>query len=133
MRSAWFRKLGLAAVAGCIALAGTGATSGCAGTRDEINRVQPNAIKKADLVGDYRDLRGAPEWYLRNLIIGVQRTNPYTSDGLQDLVRRVKFEVQENYLVVRRSHEYITNTDGKGGGVKANTEPYQVKAGDSLE
>lgn len=115
MRSAWFRRLGLAAVAG-ICLAGTAATTtSCAGTRDEINRVQPGAIKKADLVGDPRNPNDAPEWYVRSLILEVHRTNPWFSDGLQDLVRRVRFEVTENFLVARNAYEYITGSDGKGG------------------
>jgi len=133
MRSAWFKRLGLALVGGWLAVASVGATSGCASTRDEINRVQPNYVKKSDLVGDYRDLRGAPEWYMRSLVLGVQRTNPFTSDGLQDLGRRVKFEIQERYLIVRRSYELIANTDFKGGGAKPNSELYTVKTGDTLE
>ncbi len=114
MRSAWFKRLGLAGVAGWLAV--SGASSGCASQRDPINRVQSNAVRKTDLVGEnYRDPSTAPEWYMRNTIIGVQRTNPYFSDGLQDIVRRVRYEIQEDYLIVRDAYEYIAGSDGHGG------------------
>jgi hypothetical protein len=116
MRSAWFRRLGLAAIAGWSSVAGlaVGGT-GCASTRAEINRVQADAIKKSDLVGDFRNGKDAPEWYMRNLILQVQRTNPWFSDGLQDLTRRIRFEVTEEYLIARDAYEYIQNSDGHGG------------------
>jgi hypothetical protein len=116
MRSAWFKRFGMAAVAGLLALA---SNVGCAPSREPINRVQPLALKKADLVGDIHHPENAPEWYMRSLITEVQRTNPWVSDGLQDLTRRVRFEITENYLIVRNAFEYIKNTDGKGG-VSAN-------------
>lgn len=115
MRKAWFRRLGLAAVAG-LALAGTatGAT-GCASPREEINRVQPNVIRKNDLVGDFRNKDAAPEFYQRNLILEVHRTNPWFSDGLQDLTRRIRFEITENFLIARNAYEYLPGADGHGG------------------
>lgn len=120
MRSAWFRRLGLAALAG-LALAGSSATTaGCASERDEINRVQPNAIKKNDLVGDFRDPKAAPDFYVRSVILAVQRTNPWFSDGLQDLTRRVRFEVTERFLIARNAFEYIKDSDGHGGAKGAN-------------
>jgi hypothetical protein len=116
MRSAWFRRLGLAAIAGWLSVAGIAAGgTGCAGTREEINRVQADAIRKSDLVGDFHNGKDAPEWYMRSLILEVQRTNPWFSDGLQDLTRRIRFEVTENYLIARDAYEYIQNSDGHGG------------------
>ncbi len=116
MRSAWFRRLGLAAIAGWASVAGlaVGGT-GCASTRAEINRVQADAIRKNDLVGDFNNGAAAPEWYMRNLILQVQRTNPWFSDGLQDLTRRIRFEITEEYLIARDAYEYIQNSDGHGG------------------
>ncbi|MEI7892861.1 MAG: hypothetical protein WCI05_07205 [Myxococcales bacterium] len=84
----WYARLG-AALLVC-SLAGS-APAGCASERDLINRVQPNALRKSDLVG--LGSTDAPEWYLRNLVLQVQRTNPFMSDGLQDLTRRVRFEI----------------------------------------
>src|SRR5262245_58927170 len=99
MRSAWKKMLGLLAMAGCLAIGG--ATAGCQSERAPINRIQSTPIRKADLVGDnYMDPTQAPEWYMRNTIIGVQRTNPFFSDGLQDIPRRVRFEIQEKYLII---------------------------------
>jgi hypothetical protein len=116
MRSAWFRRLGLAAVAGGLALAsGAVSATGCAAPRDDINRVQPNAIRKNDLVGNFRDSKSAPEFYVRSVILAVQRTNPWFSDGLQDLTRRVRFEITDRFLIARNAYEYIKDSDGKGG------------------
>ena len=116
MRKAWFRRLGLAAVAGWLAVAGSAvSTAGCASERDEINRVQANYVAKNDLVGDFRNANEAPEFYVRSLIVAVQRTNPWVSDGLQDLTRRVRFEITENFLIARNAYEYVQNSDGKGG------------------
>ena len=124
MRSGWrkrlgLRSLGVAALAALAVSGSAGTTTGCAGQRDEIDRVQPLALKKADFVGDIHHPENAPEFYMRSLITQVQRTNPWFSDGLQDLTRRVRFEITENFLIVRNAYEYIKGTDGKGG-VKAN-------------
>ncbi len=116
MRSAWFRRLGLAAIAGWVSIAGLGVGSvGCQSERPLINRVQADAIRKSDLVGDFHNGKAAPEWYMRNLILQVQRTNPWFSDGLQDMTRRIRFEITENYLYARDAYDYIANSDGHGG------------------
>ena len=126
MRSGWrkgltavgLRGLGMAALA-TVVLAGSTSTAGCASSRDEIDHVQPLAMKKSDFVGDIHHPELAPEWYMRSLITQVQRTNPWFSEGLQDLTRRIRFEITEDYLVVRNAYEYIKGADGKGG-VSAN-------------
>lgn len=112
MGSAMLRRLALTALVAGLA---AGPAAGCAQERDEINRVQPLAIKKSDLVGDLQNPKDAPEFYMRSLIMEVQRTNPWFSDGLQDLTRRIRFEVTEDYLIARNGYEYIKNSDGKGG------------------
>ncbi|MGZ3418499.1 MAG: hypothetical protein ACXVEE_11575 [Polyangiales bacterium] len=94
---------------------GASAISGCASEREPINRVQANAIHKVDLVGDFRNPTDAPEFYMRSLVLAVQRTNPWTSDGIQDLTRRVRFEVTEKFLIARNAYEFITTSDGQGG------------------
>ncbi len=122
-RSAWIRRLGLAAVTGLLALASSAGATGCASPREDINRVQPLALNKNDFVGDFRNPEKAPEFYMRSLITQVQRTNPWFSDGLQDLTRRVRFEITERYLIARNAYEYVANTDGRGLAVKANGTP----------
>jgi hypothetical protein len=99
-----------------VLVAAVSVSASCAQERDEINRVQPVAIKKSDLVGDLSKAgTDAPEFYMRSLITEVQRTNPWFSDGLQDLTRRIRFEVTQDYLIARNGYEYIKNTDGRGG------------------
>lgn len=112
MRTTWMRNI---ALAGLLGLGYAVSLPGCAGTRDLIDQVQPNAIKKSDLVGDYRNPKDAPEFYTRNLILEVQRTNPWMSDGLQSLTSRVRFEITEEYLIARQAFEFIENSDGHGG------------------
>ncbi len=109
------RKLRHIAFAALVLATPSLGASGCADTRDDINRVQALAIRKSDLVGDYRKPGDAPDFYMRGLILGVHRTNPWLSDGLQDLTRRIRFEITENQLIARNGYEVITGSDGKGG------------------
>ncbi len=82
----------------------------CAETRDPIDRVQPNAIAKPWFDG---------EWYYQRTVVDVPASNGFTFVGNTDHsgVARITFELQENYLFVRRRTELI-----KGGDIKA-TDP----------
>lgn len=111
MGSALLRRIALAALVAGVFVG----PAGCAAERDVVNTSQPLAIKKSDLIGDYRNPTDAPEFYMRSLITEVSRTNPWVSDGLQDLTRRVRFEVTQDFLIVRNAYEFIKNSDGKGG------------------
>lgn len=111
MGSALLRRIALAALVAGVFVG----PAGCAAERDVVNTSQPLAIRKSDLIGDYRNPTDAPEFYMRSLITEVARTNPWVSDGLQDLTRRIRFEVTENFLIARNAYEFITNSDGKGG------------------
>lgn len=113
MQSRWMRRLGLGALIGAL----TWASVGCAGERDPINRVQPNAMPKSFFVGSLTDSKDDPEFYMRNTVVDV----PYgaAQDGLftasyAQPTNRIKWEVQENALIARETFERITNSDGKG-------------------
>lgn len=77
--------------------------SACAEEQPTINRVQPNYIKKADLVG---------LWYYGRTIVGVPAADGFTfvGDGSWDL-KRVRFDVQENILYIRRMTEMLKGGD----------------------
>lgn len=116
-RSRWSSLLGLTCVAGLVGVVGALST-GCAAERDPINRVQPNALEKSFFVGaDLRSSADDPEFYMRNTIVDV----PYGAgqDGLftatyAQPVNRIKWEVTEQNLVARMTHERITNSDFHG-------------------
>ncbi|MFO0666556.1 MAG: hypothetical protein U0174_21555 [Polyangiaceae bacterium] len=111
MGSALLRRIALAALVAGVFVG----PAGCAAERDVVNTSQPLAIKKSDLIGDYRNPTDAPEFYMRSLITGVARTNPWVSDGLQDMLRRVRFEVTQDHLIARNAYEFIKDSDGHGG------------------
>ena len=117
MRKGWMGRLGVAAAIGWLAIGGV-ATTGCAGEQSPIVQVQTNYIKKSDLVGD--DLKNPTEWYLRTTVIDVRRTNPFAFPGMQDDLRRIRWDIQENYLIARRSYEVVSGSDGKGAVPKTN-------------
>ncbi len=120
MRSMWIRRLGLTVMTGVLAYA----SSGCAEERDPINRVQPNALPKSFFVGaNLQDTSDDPEFYMRNTVVDV----PYGAgqDGLftasyAQPVNRVKWEVNESFLVARQTYERFQNSDGSGSRVTNN-------------
>ncbi len=117
MRKGWMSRLGVATAMGWLVLGGASAT-GCAGEKDPIVQVQSNYIKKSDLVGTDKD--HPTEWYIRNTVIDVRRSNPFAFPGMQDNLRRVRWDIQENYLIARRAYELVSGSDGKGASAKTN-------------
>lgn len=117
MRNAWWSRLGLAAALGLV-MAGGSATAGCASERDPISRVQPDYIKKSDIIG--ADPKNPTEWYMRMTVIDTARSNQFAFPGLQDELRRIRWDIQEHYLVARRSYELVSGSDGKGADPSKN-------------
>ena len=114
MQSKWMRRLGMAALFGTVAYA----SFGCAEERDPINRVQPNALQKSFFVGaNVRDVKDDPEFYMRNTLIdvpmGAGDGGMFTSTYAQPL-NRIKWDIQEDRLIARMTHERIDNSDHKG-------------------
>lgn len=93
---------------------------GCDQERPPISRVQANALSKAIFVGeDISDSADDPEFYYWATLVdvgyGATQSGLFTSTYAQP-VARIKWDIQENYLLARLSHELIDNTDGKGLG-----------------
>src|SRR4051794_6538939 len=88
-----------------VALAGTLALVACASERDPINRTQPNAIKKSTLDG---------EWYFQQTVVNIPGTYSATFVGESNFqgMERIRFDVQEQWLYVRRSYERIKDAEG---------------------
>lgn len=122
MHSKWMGRVGLMAlVAGVVG--GSSGVMGCAAERDPINRVQGNALPKSFFLGsDLQSPKDDPEFIARTMVVDV----PYGESGSNFLmftntinqVAKIKWEVEEDFLVGRISFERIDGTDGKGLPVK---------------
>jgi hypothetical protein len=116
MRNRMLSQMGLVALLGLSVLTG-GGSSGCS-EADPINRVQPDYIRKADLVGPNR---AAPyEWYIRNTVVDTGRSASFAFPGLQDELKRVRWDIEENRLIARRAYEMVSGSDGKGADPSKN-------------
>lgn len=103
----WAASLGL-----CASIAG------CAEERPAINRVQPNAMSKELFVGEsLASASDDPEYYMRTTIIdvpfGSDGSGLFTSSYAQPVVR-IKWEITEDLLLARMTHETIDDVDHHG-------------------
>jgi hypothetical protein len=101
MRSAHAGWLRLSALATLLTLV----VAGCANNPETINRVQPNAVKKTVLDGD---------WYYLQTVIDTPASTGYTFVGDQGEVKKIRWEIQEEYLVARRTYEHIAGAEDPG-------------------
>ncbi|MDQ3034738.1 MAG: zinc-dependent metalloprotease [Myxococcota bacterium] len=85
---------------------------GCAEPRAAINRVQPGAIQRSVFEG---------EWYFQQTVIDSPYSAGYTFVGEQGELERVRWEIQEDFLVARRAYEHIAGSEA-GGIAGAGTE-----------
>ncbi|HYX90055.1 MAG TPA: zinc-dependent metalloprotease [Myxococcaceae bacterium] len=90
-----------AALAG--ALFGSLLVTACGRGPELVDRTQPNYLRKSDL--------SSGTWYLQDTVVGVPPTSPVTFEGYQGALEKVRFEVQEKYLVAYRSYEYLPGAD----------------------
>ncbi len=90
----------------CCALFGVTTVTGCAEERDPIDRVQPNGISKSLFEGD---------WYYVATVVDVPSANGFTFVGDADFggMEKVRFDIQEDYLYVRRIVETVEGGDDK--------------------
>ena len=77
---------------------------GCAEERPPINRVQPNALEKADF---------ADEWYYQRTVVGVPAADGFTFVGSTDFgsMDRIRWDIQEDFLLARRQIELVRGAD----------------------
>lgn len=90
-----------------LSLAAASALAGCAEERAPIDRTQPNAVRKAWFVGD--------RFYYQRTVVDVPAANGFTFVGSTDHsgVQKVRFDIQERTLFVRRDIEFIKGADDK--------------------
>jgi len=89
-----------------LSLVGLALGLGCAQNVSDINRVQPNAVKKSDLLGR--------EWYVRNTVVDAHFTGALTFIGQQSKLQRVAFDVQEKALFAYRTYEFVEGSEAFG-------------------
>jgi hypothetical protein len=79
----------------------------CADQRPVISRVQPNAIDKSMLDG---------EWYAQQTIVEVPAALTASVVGESQFpgMTRVRWDIQEDFLYARRSYELVLGTDADG-------------------
>ncbi len=92
------RFLKLAAVSAVALVA-----AACGDGPELIDRTQPNYVKKSDIT------QGT--WYLQETVVDVPPTSPISFVGYQQEMEKVRFEVQEDYLVAYRSYEFFPGSD----------------------
>ena len=103
-----------------LALLGLVLVAACAEERDPIDRVQPYALPKTFFVGeDFIDASDNPEFWTQATLIdvgyGASQDGLFTSTYAQPL-SHMRFEITEDHLIGRLSHERIEGSDGKGVG-----------------
>ena len=78
--------------------------AGCAEERPIIDRVQPNALSKSMFHG---------EWYYVRTVVDVPAANGFTHVGDTDHsgMKKITWDIQEDYLYARRSTELIEGGD----------------------
>ncbi len=89
---------------------------GCAG-EDDIDRTQPNRMPKSMFQGT---------WYIRSTIIGVPGTSATSFVGYTGTMEKIRWEVQEDWLIAYRAYEEIPGTDSAGKAA-AKEDPSSYK------
>ncbi len=89
-------------VCGVLAVASGLISMGCAQTVEDIDRTQPNKIRKSILDG---------EWYLSRVVIDVPYTTDFVAIGESAELERIRWEVQKDLLVAYRVYDRVEGTD----------------------
>jgi hypothetical protein len=99
-----------------------GSSSNCAREAEPISQVQPNALHKSQFVR--RDADGAyradsDSWYFRGTIIDVPTTSSVAFVGAASDMSRIKWRIEESFLLAVREDPDILGSGDKSGGVIA--------------
>jgi hypothetical protein len=88
---------------------------GCAGERDPINRVQPNAMSKHFFLGDdLRDAKDDPQFHWRNYVVDASATQSLVGIGEWGHVDRIRWEITEDQLIAHKAYQIADGEDDKG-------------------
>ncbi|HZA13974.1 MAG TPA: zinc-dependent metalloprotease, partial [Myxococcaceae bacterium] len=79
--------------------------AGCAQSNGDLSYVQPNYLKKSDLLDGV--------WYFRNTVTDTPATTGFTFPGETGELEKIVWDVQENHLLGYRSYPQIPGQDGR--------------------
>ncbi len=79
--------------------------AGCNEAADPINRVQANVVEKDTFEG---------EWYYLQTVIDTPYDKGYSFVGEQGSLEKISWEIQEEFLIARRSYQHIENAEQDG-------------------
>ncbi|MFK7987652.1 MAG: zinc-dependent metalloprotease [Sandaracinaceae bacterium] len=79
---------------------------GCVEAQPPVNTVQPNVTRKTDLAEG--------EYYFLQTVVDTPYTTDFTFVGEQGRMERVRWEVQEDFLIARRAYEAIAGSEPEG-------------------
>ena len=79
---------------------------GCAEEQPAVNRVQPGALRKSEFIGS--------TFYMRQTVIDTPYSVDFTFVGEQGTLEKIEWDIQENFLLARRSYEWIAGSEGEG-------------------
>jgi hypothetical protein len=112
-----FRSVFAAALLGL-----TVVTTGCAEQNADRDFVQPNVVSKSLFNG---------EWYHRTTVVDVPIHVNQTFIGSESSMDRIRWEIQEKYLIARKAYEAIPetdNVDGKSNYAGAVVAMFEIKS-----
>jgi hypothetical protein len=75
---------------------------GCAETVGDIDRSQPNRLKKSDLEGD---------WFMAQTIVEAPATTVFTFTGETSVMERVRWDIRQDVVVAYRAYSRIDGAD----------------------
>lgn len=82
--------------------------AGCAQSKGDLNRVQPNVTRKSDLVGTAENPK---IWYFRNTVTWTPANTGFTFEGETGTMEKLIFEITEHNLVGYRAYPYVLGAD----------------------
>lgn len=83
------------------------ASPGCGDARPAISQVQAGALEKSIFAG---------EWYYQQTVVDSPYSAGFTFVGEQGRLERIRWEIQENFLLARRTYEWINGAEPVGIG-----------------
>src|SRR6185503_15212657 len=96
-----------------VALAAALAAGGCAGAGD-VDRSQPDKLDKAKL---FLNADGSPKvFYYQWTFVGVPPTNGWAYEGMQSMMEKVYFKIEETQLVGYRAYAYAPGSENSFNG-----------------
>lgn len=89
--------------AAALALLSLVTIAGCAQDVGDIDRTQPNRLHKDDL--------RQSDWFIAQTVVEVPTTDYYSWIGETGTLERIRWEIQENYLIAYRAYPRIDDSD----------------------